>query len=64
LNGKDDGGSSNDMNTFEGRLLGDLEPTEAEALRDKIPAGADDFSIRVPRPEFKLPKASTAANQP
>ena len=27
----------------------------AEKLRDQIPAGADDLSIRVPRPAFKLP---------
>jgi hypothetical protein len=55
VNGTDEGGSNNDMNTFEGRLLEDLEPTEAETLREKVSAGADDFSIRIPRPIFKLP---------
>jgi hypothetical protein len=53
-NGKDDGGS-NEMSTLEGRFLDDLDPTEAETLREKIPTGADDFSIQIPWPAFKLP---------
>jgi hypothetical protein len=55
MNGQDEAGSNNDLNTFEGRLLDDLEPTEADTVRDKIPTGSDDFSIRIPRPVFKLP---------
>jgi type II secretory pathway pseudopilin PulG len=61
LNGKDDSGSNNQMSTFEGRPLNDLDPTEAEALREKIPTGADDFSIRIPQPQLKLPTASSIA---
>jgi hypothetical protein len=64
VNGKDDGGSSNEMSAFEGRPLDDLEPTEAETLREKIPTGADDFSIRVPRPPFALPKAKSSDPTP
>ena len=57
LNGKDDAGSNDQISTFEGRILDDLEPTEADTLKDKIPTGADDFSIRIPRPVCKLPTA-------
>ena len=56
-NGKDDAGSNDQMSTFEGRILDELEPTEAEALKVKVPTGADDFSLRIPRPAFKLPPA-------
>jgi hypothetical protein len=55
LNGKDDDGSNSQMFTFEGRVLDDLEATEADPLRDKIPNDADDFSIRIPQPAIKLP---------
>jgi hypothetical protein len=55
LNGKDDVGSNNQMSTFEGRVLDDLDPSEADTLRDKIPNDADDFSIRIPQPALKLP---------
>lgn len=59
-NGKDDAGSNDQTSTFEGRILEDLEPSEADKLKDKIPTGADDFSIRIPRPVFKLPTAPTS----
>ena len=57
-NGNDDGGSNNDTSVFEGRIIDDLEPAEAEMLRVKIPNGTDDISIRIPRPIFKLPPAA------
>jgi hypothetical protein len=56
-NGKDDAGSNNRESTFEGRRLDNLEPAEADALREKIPNDADDFSIRIPQPAIKLPAA-------
>jgi hypothetical protein len=63
-NGADDCGSSEQMNTFEGRSLDGLSETESERLRTKIPAGADDFSIRVPRPAFELPKTAPHVEEP
>jgi hypothetical protein len=62
LNGKDDAGS-NEMSSFEGRPLDDLDPTEADGLREKIPTGADDFSIRIPQPLFKLPTAGAHGSE-
>jgi hypothetical protein len=54
-NGTDDGGSNEQMSVFEGRELDGIDPEADAALRDKIPAGADDISIRLPVPPFKLP---------
>jgi len=53
-NGKDDGGNNEQMLIYEGHSLVDLD--ETEAARANIAEGADDFSIRLPRPPFKLPK--------
>jgi hypothetical protein len=54
-NGIDDGGSNQNYGgTIAGRELEGDDPA-TEKLREKIPAGADDLSIRVPRPAFKLP---------
>jgi hypothetical protein len=58
-NGVDDGGSNEQMSMFEGRDLDGADPTADEALRAKIPKAADDYSIRLPVPPFKLPKPST-----
>lgn len=55
-NGADDGGSSEMMTTLKGQSLNDLDPDEIERLQPQIPAGADDHSIRLPRPKFELPK--------
>jgi hypothetical protein len=54
-NGNDDGGSFESMNVVEGHSLDDLDQEEANRLAPKVPTGADDLSIRVPRPVFKLP---------
>ncbi len=58
-NGTDDGGSS-DWGVAAGRKLRDLPDDEAEKFRDQIPAGADDLSIRVPRPPLALPTQQPA----
>jgi type II secretory pathway pseudopilin PulG len=55
-NGTDDGGSHEQWKVLEGRRLEDRDDTEAQNLQSKIPAGADDISIRVPRPPLKPPK--------
>lgn len=44
------------MNTFRGQQLNELDEAEEEKLRATIPAGADDYSIRVPRPKWEMPK--------
>jgi hypothetical protein len=56
MNGQDDAGSNEQMSIFEGDPLDGLEQGETEALREKIPGGADDHSIRLPVSPFKLPK--------
>lgn len=53
--GSDDGGGNEQMSTLHGRELGDLPSGEQEAESRKIPTGADDLSIRVPRPVFEMP---------
>lgn len=53
-NGKDDGGSNELERTYQGRELDEME--EAEANQANIPNDADDFSVRLPHPPFKLPK--------
>lgn len=55
-NGNDDGGSNEMMRTFEGRTPEDLDLDNEDAFLQKIPSGADDWSIRMPRPQFSLPK--------
>jgi hypothetical protein len=56
-NGIGDGGSSERMQVHSGHRLDDLD--EADRLRTQIPAGADDLSVRAPRPRFELPRAAT-----
>jgi hypothetical protein len=53
-NGIDEGGSNVDREILAGRELGTNDDS-TEKLSAQIPAGADDLSIRVPRPPFKLP---------
>lgn len=48
-NGQDDGGSNEQQSIFEGHELDDYPESQAEPLRAKIPSGADDISVRVPR---------------
>ncbi|MCC7475565.1 MAG: hypothetical protein IT425_09230 [Pirellulales bacterium] len=48
-NGIDEGGSHEKDNVLEGHTADEMEGTAAEAAKQKIPAGADDLSIRVPR---------------
>jgi len=54
-NGVDDGGSHVGWDILAGRDLGWNDDPATEELRQQIPAGADDLSIRVPRPPFQLP---------
>jgi hypothetical protein len=54
-NGNDDGGSNATHQVVEGRYSNELDETTREKLLERIPAGADDCSIRLPRPKFKLP---------
>jgi hypothetical protein len=55
-NGNDDGGSNALYDIFEGRWLNSEIDAETTEMRDKIPAGADDIAIRVPRPKFEWPR--------
>lgn len=61
-NGVDDGGSHQEWEIFKGQSLEELKNSDPQKAPPQIPAGADDISIRVPRPEFMLPKARTTAN--
>jgi hypothetical protein len=57
-NGIDDGGSNDIYGTgiLHGRDLPWNDDPATEKLRQQIPAGADDISIRLPTPPFKLPE--------
>jgi hypothetical protein len=50
-NGEDDGGSNEFLEMFEGRYLYDL--VKSTTTKAVIGTGADDISIRVPRPPLK-----------
>ena len=54
-NGNDDGGSNENEQVVEGQPTSDLDISEGDKLREKIPKGADDWSIRMPQPPFKVP---------
>lgn len=54
-NGIDDGGSHEQWDILAGRALHFADDPTTEKLRAQIPTAADDLSIRVPRPAFKLP---------
>ncbi len=59
-NGIDDGGGNEMMTILAGRSLDDVPTDKRDAEAAKIPTGADDLSIRVPRPAFELPKTAGA----
>ena len=59
-NGADDRGSHIDWSIFEGQLLDDLTNLDPKGSPPQIPDGADDISIRLPRPLFVLPKDEQA----
>jgi hypothetical protein len=58
-NGTDDGGSHEQMRLLKGKPIYDLSGAEAASQDTTIPNGADDMSIRLPRPVFKLPDLSS-----
>jgi hypothetical protein len=58
-NGADDNGSNNVMRILKGRPVDELN-SEASPEDTTVPPGADDMSIRVPRPAFKLPELKAA----
>jgi hypothetical protein len=60
-NGNDDGGSNETQQVFEGQSTSDLELDAGEKLREKIPHRADDWSIRLPRLQFKMPAIQPGA---
>jgi hypothetical protein len=54
-NGQDDRGSNQDIHVLEGTSIDDYPVDELPDRIGEIPIGADDISIRVPRPLFQLP---------
>jgi hypothetical protein len=63
-NGADDGGSNEILQIHIGQPLEWFDQAEAEKLRSKIPARADDISIRLPREPLKLPTVAPNADGP
>jgi hypothetical protein len=59
-NGVDDGGSNERFGVLKGISLDELGEAELNNQQSKIPAGADDFSLRVPRPAFELPNITVS----
>jgi hypothetical protein len=57
-NGVDDGGSNESWGVFKGQSLDDLK-SDSKTTPPQVPAGADDLSIRVPQPSFKMPKVAS-----
>jgi hypothetical protein len=57
-NGTDDGGSNSQFRLRKGKPIDEMANAEAPSVDSTIPNGADDTSIRVPRPKFELPKLS------
>jgi type II secretory pathway pseudopilin PulG len=55
-NGNDDGGSNEILRVSEGREVDEMDLSEGDAEGPPIPKDADDFAIRMPMPQFKLPK--------
>lgn len=62
-NGVDDGGSNEQLRISAGQSLDAADSAEVEGQQLKIPVGADDFSIRLPREPFKLPKVMPNADE-
>jgi hypothetical protein len=58
LNGRDDGGQNDGGSDRQyislGQQLYEFDKSASAAQREKIPAGADDISIRIPRPQVKM----------
>jgi hypothetical protein len=63
-NGTDDGGSNQQLRLLKGGPIDELNEVEAPSTDSSIPNGADDMSIRVPRPAFKLPDLSPPPGEP
>jgi hypothetical protein len=63
-NGQDDGGSNEQMGIYQGDSTDDFSDTEAETMREKIPPGADDFAIRIPRPAMKETEPAATDDPP
>ena len=57
-NGTDVNGSNEQLHILKGIPVDELVDTRAQSPATFIPNGADDISIRVPRPAFKLPELS------
>ena len=58
-NGQDNHGSNELMEIFEGQSCDDIDTSNSnQPATSQIPAGADDISIRVPRPKLKPPQPS------
>jgi hypothetical protein len=57
-NGTDDGGSNEQMRLLNGTPVDELSEAADPTTSSTIPNGADDMSIRVPRPVFELPELS------
>ena len=63
-NGQDDHGSNEQMSIFEGRSLDDIDTSNSnQPAASQIPTGADDISIRVPRPQLKSTNDTNAEKQ-
>lgn len=62
-NGKDDGGSGQFSNKLAGRFISDMPSDEQAAAQEKIPGSADDISLRLPRPPFKLPEPPASKSE-
>lgn len=62
-NGQDDGGSNEYLNILAGRIIDANNANQSQAssaATPQIPSGADDISIRMPRPVFEMPKPKPA----
>jgi hypothetical protein len=62
-NGNDEGGDNARSELIAGRPLVEVRTNEPQQLTPEIAADADDISIRMPRPHFRLPKKLPATNQ-
>jgi hypothetical protein len=57
-NGTDDGGSNEQMRLLNGTPIDELNEAVDPTTTSTIPNGADDMSIRLPRPAIKMPELS------
>jgi len=60
-NGQDDGGSHARQRVFEGCSPDEMSEAQSQRAWNEMPPYADDWSIRVPRPAFELPRLPSAA---